>query len=69
MGIRLTKKQKTDILNMFKAVDVKQLEVDLEDESKVKWFRFGSHNGMQIASEIIKAIDEESTKKNAKIVD
>lgn len=61
--MKLTKKQKTEIINLFKMVDVKQLEIDLEDEGKVKWFRFGSYNGMQIATEIIKAIDEEPTKK------
>lgn len=61
--MKLTKKQKADILELFKMVDVKKLEIDIEDEQKVKWFRFGSHNGMQIAAEIIKAIDEESTTK------
>lgn len=61
--MKLTKKQKTGIIDLFKMVDVKQLEIDLEDEGKMKWFRFGSYNGMQIATEIIKAIDEEPAKK------
>ena len=61
--MKLTKKQKKDILELFKMVDVKKLEIDIEDETKTKWFRFGSYNGMQIATEIIKAIDEEYTKK------
>lgn len=59
--MKLTKKQKDGIIEMFSRVDVKKLEIDLEDEQKVKWFRFGSFNGMQIAIEIIKAIDEEAT--------
>lgn len=50
---------------MFKSVDVKRLEIDIDDEQKVKWFRFGSFNGMQIATEIIKAIDEEPIKKSS----
>ena len=57
--MKLTKKQKDGIIEMFSKVDVKRLEIDLEDDQKVKWFRFGSFNGMQIATEIIKAIDEE----------
>lgn len=62
MAIKLTKQQKDDILELFKMVDVKKLEIDIEDDTKTKWFRFGSFNGMQIAAEIIKAIDEKDTK-------
>lgn len=54
----LNKAQKKEILDLFKQVDVKKLEIDGVDEAKTKWFRFGSHNGMAIASEIIKAIPE-----------
>lgn len=43
---------------MLKKVDVKRLEVDVTDVDKAKWFRFGSHNGIQIAIEIVKAIGE-----------
>lgn len=63
--MKLTKKQKNEIIEMFKSVDVKRLEIDIDDEQKVKWFRFGSFNGMQIATEIIKAIDEEPIKKSS----
>lgn len=65
MAIKLTKQQKKEIIKLFETVDVKKLEVDVEDDTKVKWFRFGSFNGMQIASEIIKAINEEDTKRPA----
>jgi hypothetical protein len=61
--MQLTKKQKDEIIELFKLVDVKKLDIEVECESNQKWFRFGSYNGMQIASEIIKAIPE---RKNAK---
>lgn len=54
----LTKAQKKEILDIFKAVDVKKLDIEHDDIRLVKWFRFGSYNGMQIASEIIKAMPE-----------
>lgn len=59
--MKLTKTQKKELLDMFKMVDVKKLEIELEDQDKVKWFRFGSYNGMLIASEIVKAIEEKSS--------
>jgi len=65
--MQLTKTEKNELLEMLKMVDVKKLDIDVQDESKVKWFRFGSYNGMQIASEIIKSIKEkpdETTKRN-----
>lgn len=62
--MQLTKEQKREIINLFKKVDIKKLEIDGVEDVKQKWFRFGSYNGMTIASEIIKMIPE---KKNAKI--
>jgi len=57
--MKLTKKQKHEILKMFTVVDVKKLELDHPDPEKVKWFRFGAHTAMGIASEIINSIEEE----------
>ncbi len=54
----ITKKDKENILEAFKMVDVKQMELDHLDPRLVKWFRFGSYNGMLIASEIIKKLPE-----------
>lgn len=59
--MQLTKTQKKEIIDLFKLVDVKEMSIDGVDDSKQKWFRFGSYNGIAIASEIIKAISE---KKN-----
>jgi hypothetical protein len=39
-------------------VDVKQLEIEHEDQRLVKWFRFGAYSGMAAASEIIKKLPE-----------
>ena len=61
----ITKKDKELILQLFKGVDVKQLEIDHEDERLKKWFRFGSFNGLQIACEIIKNLPESSKKKTS----
>jgi hypothetical protein len=54
----ITKKDKENILEAFKMVDVKKMEIDHPNERLVKWFRFGSYNGMMIASEIIKKLPE-----------
>lgn len=61
--MQLSKKQKNDIIELFKAVDVKRLDIELEDPDKIKWFRFGSYNGMQIATEIVRAIQEKPSAK------
>lgn len=57
----LTKTDKQTILKAFKMVDVKKLEVEHADVRLVKWFRFGSYNGMMIASEIIKSMPEKKS--------
>lgn len=54
----LTKKDKKAILKAFQMVDVKQMNIEHENPAVVKWFRFGSYNAMQIASEIIKQMPE-----------
>jgi hypothetical protein len=54
----ITKEDKELILNIFKQVDVKKMEIEHEEPRIVKWFRFGSYNGMQVASEIIKNLPE-----------
>jgi hypothetical protein len=56
--MQLTNEQKKGLIDLFKAVDVKKLEIQDVTEQKQKWFRFGSYNGMQIASEIVKQIQE-----------
>lgn len=60
--MQLTKQQKEEILSLFKLVDVKKLDIEVSNISHQKWFRFGSYNGMQIASEIIKQISEPDEK-------
>lgn len=62
----LTKAQKKLILEAFAMIDVKKLEIDLPDERSVKWFRFGSYNGLQMATEIIRQLPEKTTKSKAK---
>lgn len=63
----ITKKDKEAILEAFKMVDVKKMEIDHQDERLVKWFRFGAYNGMMIAAEVIKQLPE--GKKVKKTVD
>lgn len=64
----ITKKDKENILEAFKTVDVKKMEIDHPDERLVKWFRFGSYNGMAIAAEIIKQLPEGRKKSLTKKV-
>lgn len=62
----LTKKDKENILKAFREIDVKKLELDHPDEKAIKWFRFGSFIGIDVASEVIKNFpekDEKDTKK------
>ena len=58
----ITQQDKKRILDAFKSIDVKELEIEHEDPRIVKWFRFGSYNAKQIASEIIKQMPETKTK-------
>lgn len=62
LKVPLTKAQKKEIIDAFKMVDVKEMSIDGVDEQKQKWFRFGSYNGIAIASEIIKAMGEKNVK-------
>lgn len=39
-------------------VDVKTMDIDHPNQNLVKWFRFGSYNGIVIATEIIKKLPE-----------
>lgn len=59
----ITKEDKELILAIFKQVDVKQMNIEHEEPRIVKWFRFGSYNGMQVASEIIKNLPESNQDK------
>lgn len=54
----ITKKDKENILAAFHTVDVKKMDLDHPDKRLVKWFRFGSYNGLLIAQEIIKQLPE-----------
>lgn len=64
----LTKAQKKLILDAFKMIDVKKLEIgdpkkpSWPDEKAVKWFRFGSYNGLLMAQHIIKQLPEKPKK-------
>ncbi len=63
----LTKKDKELIIAAFGAVDVKKLEIDHPDPKAVKWFRFGSFIGIDIATKIINDLPERK-KKAKKII-
>lgn len=63
----ITKEDKEMILTIFKQVDVKKLDIDHKEPRIVKWFRFGSYNGMSIASEIIKNLPEHNPDKKTKV--
>lgn len=52
----ITQKDKDQILDALNQVDPKKLKIDHPNEMAVKWFRFGSYSGIQIASGIIKQL-------------
>lgn len=55
----ITQKDVDAILDALAQVDVKKMEIDHPDPQVVKWFRFGSFSGMQIAAEIVKQMKRE----------
>jgi len=55
----ITQKDVDAILDALAQVDVKKMELDHPNPMAVKWFRFGSYSGMQIAAEIIKSMKKE----------
>ncbi len=59
----ITKKDKDLILAAFKNVDVKKLQLDHPDQKAVKWFRFGSFIGLDIAAEIVNNLTEKPKPK------
>lgn len=59
----ISKKDKEELLKALKLVDVKKMEIENNDPRLVKWFRFGSYNGLVVASEIIKNFPEKKTTK------
>lgn len=55
----MTSQDKKDLIVALKTIDVKRLEVDHPNESYVKWFRFGSHIGIDMAIKVIQEMPEE----------
>lgn len=58
----LTKADKTALISAIKKVDVKKMEIEDQPENITKWFRFGSYNGLKIATEIILQMPEKKEK-------
>lgn len=65
----ITQKDKNRIVKALQTVDVKKMQLDHPNERLVKWFRFGSYNGLLLAQEIIKALPEEKPVRKKIIVD
>lgn len=63
----LTKKDKDDLIRLFKDVDVKRISIDYDDEAVKKWFKFGSHVGLDIAAEIVKQMPERKRNTKTKV--
>jgi hypothetical protein len=61
-GIMLTTQDKATILEALKQIDVKKLQLDHPNKQAVKWFRFGSYIGLDIASEVIKNLPEKKSR-------
>ena len=53
----MTGKDKIALVKALKQIDVRRLEVSHPDETLVKWFRFGSKTGIDMAIQVIKEID------------
>lgn len=65
----ITAKDKENIITALQSVDVKKMTIEHSDERLMKWFRFGSYNGLLLAQEIIKQLPEKETKTKKIVVD
>jgi hypothetical protein len=54
----ITEKDKTELIEIIKKVDVKTMSIEHENSRIQKWFRFGNFNALQIVCEIIKQLPE-----------
>ena len=61
----ITEKDKQNIVKALQTVDVKQMNIEHNDDDFIKWFRFGSYNGLSVAQEIIRQLP--TGKKSTKI--
>lgn len=57
----ISKKDKTDLINIIKKIDVKQMDIEHANPLIVKWFRFGNFNALRIVTEVIKALPEKKS--------
>jgi hypothetical protein len=58
----ITEKDKTQLLDILKQIDVKDMTIEHDNPLLVKWFRFGNYNALKIVSELIKAIPTKKIK-------
>jgi len=54
----ITEKDATELVDIIKKIDVKQMSIEHENTKIQKWFRFGNFNMAQIICEIIKQLPE-----------
>lgn len=59
----ITAKDKQNLIAALDTIDVKQMEIDNADPRIIKWFRFGSYNGLAIAKEVIRQLPEKKRQK------
>lgn len=62
----ITAKDKQNLIAALDTIDVKQMTIDNAEPQHVKWFRFGSYNGLYIAKEVIRQLPEKKTPKKKK---
>lgn len=64
----LTQKDKDLLIKAIEMVNPKELELDDGlDEGQIKWFRFGSYNGLEIAKSIIRRMPVKKYVKKDKV--
>jgi len=63
----ITKKDKKELLDILKKIDLKQMTIDHPDPRAKKWFRFGNYNALQIVAEIIKQLPERKKAKKDEV--
>lgn len=63
----ITQKDKDEIIKAFRLVDVKKMDIDHPEKRLIKWFRFGSYNGIMVATEIINNWPTDKPKKSRTI--
>lgn len=64
----LTRRDKKELIEILKQIDVKKMDLSHAEANNVKWFRFGTYHALNIVTDIISQLPEQKpTKKKEQV--